>query len=317
MAKSPLNPISKYSLASARQQKTAKMTRISLKNRCFALPVPLSTKPSRKNIQHDLSKSFLPNSQNFHLAQKNHEHFHKKINLNKMFLSKMKNTNEREPLIRSKPKLVKEGSDSTGVGQSRTTNLRIGIFEREHVSYYQPNTKKQDSLNGSKGKFNGIAKTNAPDEKRKWKVESSKKTPQKNSPLKIEGNSSKKKLTEGVNNPKYENKNSCYTSQIIEERLSLKIKNKICKNETSLLRNTKKTQNVEKKRPTLALNLRDQSFKKDSDAITVNTCNTLTESTSCLRIQEEPPNRKWKLLKLTDLQKSFISYNGTYYHSIN
>ena len=304
MAKSPMKPYTKYSLASNRFRKKPTLSRISLKNRCFVLPVKnsLSSLALARKRNAPFSKIDLRSDPEF--KSQYEEKLKIMAKLNQLKIHKNAEKRDLKGLLANLPKKKRTNHQAKG------KDSQIGIFEREHVSYSQVNNilSKKKSCKNQKKKLEKKGLGKEPALRNNRGVDLVK----KHSPLKIEENSAKKKLTNVKKARLLKNKNlppSLHHDHIRHCGQKAKL---IFKNETFSNRDSRHKHISKRDQKVLTENTLYGNKKKDLDAMTVNTCNTLTGSTSPCMIQEEGPKRKDKVVKLTELQKYFLAYEGNF-----
>ena len=296
MAKSPFSQRLKKDFSSGRLKRVGNFSQITLKNKCFQLPVCRSGSSfhnaRNKAMNFPIRGKHFPNNKKFcskevtfqkmKLVQK---YFNSKNEILKSFenkdLSKEMLKNSVKPKIKNKLK-----------------KLKIGIFEREFAEYPQ-NKKIQINQNKNKNESN-----------------------LKNHGLTIKNRKiSNNKLIENFdsNNDTKQKLKKINKNKFIKNSLNLDTSpSKITKNkdlQNPKIKNSLKTETPKNKIASFPLGnsilIPKPSFKKDTDNITVTTCNTQNEKGFSCKIIEELPNRKFREVELSEIQKHFLTYSGT------
>jgi len=293
MAKSPFKALSKFNNTSGRLTKRSGMSRVSLKNGHLQLPVTLS---------HGSNGLQSHNQMNFRYNDKGKADI---SNTKKELIYKLKNEIKSKYFKKElkndclnnfmKVNLYNSNSSNSNSFNSKITKskkVKLGIYERKRCQYMH---NHKLVLNKSKQKYNLLKSS---------KITNKQKDTGKLNVNKINPKNQKNEATQSHS----KNPISNYTLNNLDsrDRQNDFKKNEICSQNINKVCITKSDNLI--KYPKRVSN---EKKLKDIDTITVNTCNTLQE-VSNFKIQEELPNRKYRNIKLSHLQKHLQIYSGKY-----
>ena len=288
MAKSPFKAFSTFNNTSGRLTKRSGMSRVSLKNGHLQLPVTLShgsnglQSRNQMNFRHnDKGKADISNTKKELIYKLKNEI------KSKYFKKELKNDYLNNFM---KVNLYNSNSSKSKIPKSK--NVKLGIFERKKCQYRHNHKLIHNKF---KQKYNSLKSS---------KITNKQKDNGKLNVNKINPRNQKNEATFSHN----KNPISNYTLNNLDSRNGKNEikKNEICSKNIYKVCNTKSDNLI--KYPKIISN---EKKLKDIDTITVNTCNTLQE-VSNFKIQEELPNRKYRNIKLSHIQKHLQIYSGKY-----
>lgn len=194
-------------------------------------------------------------------------------------------------------------------GKDKSDKPKIGIFERTRAVF-----PENRGLARAKGESK-MAKPvdNAPTQNKleKCRLDKAGDKTNESTSIKIESakKASPKQTPENKGSLDYENnENEMRPEGKFARKRQERLKNESSLRKTSLERSVHLVQGFAESKK----NVGKGKNQKELDSMTVHTCNTVREM-SQLQIEEESPQRKYRLVKLSKLQKHFVAYNGNYW----
>lgn len=303
MAKSPFSQRYPKDFSSGRLKRVSNFSQINLKNKHFQLPV--SSSGSSFHMPRNRGHNLLLKEKHFLNNVKSHA---KEVSLKKMKLvKKYFNHHSKSEILKSFQN--KHLSMNILKNQAKLDNKnklkkqKIGIFERE-IKKHPQNINIKINKNKIKNNNEYILQENSPKARNEGIIIN--KIKNKN---KMDNNDEEKQIKNNSNEVNFLDNKMCRTlfNQKIKSKKLPKLKIKsLIKPETpkNLISSDPLGNSILIPKP---------NFKKDTDTMTVTTCNTQNDVVSYCKIIEELPNRKFREVKLSDLHKHLITYSGTFY----